>query len=911
VAAAGGIALLESKYRIPGRRPAAIARPRLAQRLGATTALARLTVVSAPAGFGKTTLLTDWLAAADPAAVGWLSLDDRDNDPTLFWTYVVTAIGRATDGLGGAALQLLNSSGSSIEAALAALLNDLDGLSRDLVLVLDDYHLIEATEVHEAMTFLLEHSPPRLHLVLATRVDPPLPLARMRARGQLVEVRAADLRFTAQESAAYLNGPMGLGLSEADIAALDGRTEGWIAALQLAALSMQGREDASTFIAGFAGDDRYVVDYLAEEVLTRQRPEVRDFLLETSVLERLTGPLCDAVTGRAGGRARLVTLERANLFLIPLDDRREWYRYHHLFADVLQAHLLDERGDQVAELHRRASGWFAANGDASQAIRHALPGNDFGRAAELMELAMPVMRRERREAELARWIRALPEEVVRARPVLALAFVGALAQVSNFDEVGRRLADIESSVRSTDADWPERPPAGLVVVDPEGWRSLPAGVELFRAALALTHADLGSTVAHAQRALSLAPADDVHTRAAAGALAGLASLTTGDLDGAHAAYTATVDGLTRYGSLADVLGCCITLGDIRRTQGRLHDALRTYQWALDRTAPKPAGEPLRGTADMHVAIAEILLERDDRSAAADRLALCERLGEHKGLPQNPYRRRLVAARLREAEGDLDGALTLLDEADRVYNGDYSPNVRPVPAVRARLFLRRGELGQAEAWAAERQLAADDELSYLREYEHITLARLLLARHRGDEAALHQALSLLDRLLVAAEDGGRGGSAIELLMLQALAQQCRADTPAALTALHSAITRAQPEGYVRLFAEEGPAMASLLKALAKRSSPAGYLRRLLASTAGAQDRPVASVLVEPLSERELDVLRLLGSDLDGPDIARELSVSLNTVRTHTKNIYAKLGVTSRRAAVRRGQELDLLGRQRRS
>ena len=459
-------ALLESKYRIPGRRPTAVARPRLAERLGATP-LATLTVLSAPAGFGKTTLLTEWLATldADPPAIAWLSLDDRDNDPALFWAYVVTAMARATDGLGEGAARLLT---SSTEAALASLLNDLDGLSKDLVLVLDDYHLIETPEVHEGMAFLLKHSPPSLHLVLATRVDPPLPLARMRARGQLVEVRAADLRFTAEESVAYLNGPMGLGLSAADVTALDGRTEGWIAALQLAALSMQGREDASAFIAGFAGDDRYIVDYLAEEVLARQRAEIRDFLLETSVLERLTGPLCDTVTGRDGGKATLVALERANLFLVPLDDRREWYRYHHLFADVLQAHLLDERGDDVAELHLRASGWFAANGDASRAIDHALAGGDFGRAAELMELAMPVMRRERREAELARWIRSLPEEVVRVRPVLAIAFVGALAQVSNFDAVGARLSDIENALRSADGSWPERPPPGLIVVDSVG-----------------------------------------------------------------------------------------------------------------------------------------------------------------------------------------------------------------------------------------------------------------------------------------------------------------------------------------------------------------------------------------------------------------------------------------------------------
>ena len=338
-------ALLASKYRVPGRPTNAVARPRLAERLN-TAALPALTVVSAPAGFGKTTLLTEWAASlpAEACSVAWVSLDDRDNDPTLFWRYVVTALEAAIGGVGPGALQVLEASSQPMESALAGLLNDLNGLSTDVLLVLDDYHLIDTQEIHDAIAFVVEHQPPLFHVVIATRADPPIPLARMRARGQLVEVRAADLRFTAEESATYLNGRMGLALSNGDVAKLEDRTEGWIAALQLAALSMQGRDDASAFIAGFAGDDRYVVDYLVEEVLAHQRADARAFLLETSILERLTGPLCDAVTGRSGSKATLAALERANLFLIPLDDKREWYRYHHLFADVLRAHLLDTHG---------------------------------------------------------------------------------------------------------------------------------------------------------------------------------------------------------------------------------------------------------------------------------------------------------------------------------------------------------------------------------------------------------------------------------------------------------------------------------------------------------------------------------------------------------------------------------------
>ena len=632
--------------------------------------------------------------------MAWLSLDQRDNDPALFCTYLVTAVQTAVPEVGDAALQLLASS-TPTDAVLVALLNDIEGLTVDVVLALDDYHVIEAPEVHAGMTFVVEHQPPQLHLILATRVDPPLPMAQLRARGELVEVRAGDLRFTSEEAAAYLNESMALGLSSNDVAALEERTEGWIAALQLAALSLHGRDDASAFIAGFAGDDHYVVDYLADEVLARQRDDVRDFLLQTSILDGLTGSLCDAVTGRDAGKSMLVALERANLFLVPLDDRRQWYRYHHLFADVLRAHLLDERPGEVAELHRRASGWFEAHDEVSQAVSHALAGGDTDRAADLMELAMPVMRRERREAELARWVRDLPEDVLRARPVLGVAFAGALAQAGKFDTIAERLNRAEALVRSADGSWATQPPPDVIVVDQANFRSLPAHIEMYRAALALASTDLDGTITHASEALSLAPADDPLARAAAGALLGLASWTTGDLSGAFAAYTESTAGLASAGFLADVLGCTITLGDIRRTQGRLAAAARSYQDALELAASAPGTEPLRGTADMHVGLAGVLVERNDLAGARERLTISQRVGEHNGLPQNAYRWRVVLARVRAAEGDLDGALALLDEAERLYVGDFAPNVQPVAAARARLWIRRNELAPAQEWATER------------------------------------------------------------------------------------------------------------------------------------------------------------------------------------------------------------------
>ena len=901
--------LLETKLHVPRWRRGLVARPRLSERLsrGAESAL---TLVSAPAGFGKTTLLAEWLAAAlaDGRSVAWLSLDQRDNDPALFWTYLVAALNTGVPGVGSGALALLQPPQPPNEAGLVALLNDLDAISNDVVLVLDDYHVIDARDVQDGMAFLLEYLPPQIHLVIASRADPPLPLARLRGRGELAEIRAADLRFTPGEAAAYLNEVMGLVLTAADVAALEGRTEGWIAALQLAALSMQGREDVTAFIDGFAGDDRYIVDFLAEEVLQRQPEHVQHFLLQTSILDRLSGPLCDAVTGQDGGKAKLAALERGNLFLVPLDDRRQWYRYHQLFADVLHARLRDEQPDDVPDLHRRASGWHEQNGEPSEAIRHALAAGDFDRAADLIELAIPAMLKIRQEAAVLGWLELLPDEAVRARPVLSVGFAGALLAGGEYEGVEARLRDAEgwldgaTGIRRRS----HAPAAEMVVVDDAKFRRLPAEIELYRAAQALARGDGPGTVRHARRALELSPADDHLGRASAAALIGLASWASGDLEAGHSGYAECMAGLRRAGHIADTFGCAIALADIRRTQGRLGEAMRTYEQAL-RYAPRLGGPVLRGTADMYVGMSEVHRERDDLPAATQHLLRSQELGEHTGLPQNRYRWRVAMARIREAEGDLDGALDLLTEAERLYVGDFFPNVRPVPALRARVRVAQGRLGEALGWARERGLSVADDLSYLREFEHITLARVLLARYTAERAErpIQEATRLLDRLLRAAEEGRRTGSVIEILVLQALTRQAQDDVPAALASLRRALTLAEPEGYVRIFADEGPPMASLLRVAAKQGIARNYVRRLLAAVTKTEDgTPASQGLIEPLSERELDVLRLLGTDLGGPDIARELIVSLNTVRTHTKNIYAKLGVNNRRAAVRRARELDL-------
>ncbi len=595
--------------------------------------------------------------------------------------------------------------------------------------------------------------------------------------------------------------------------------------------------------------------------------------------------------------------------MVPLDDRRQWYRYHQLFADVLRACLLDEQPGQVLALHRQASAWFEQHGEPSEAIGHALAAEDFGRAADLVELAIPAMRRTRQEATVRGWLEVLPlgvlpDEVVRVRPVLSVHFAGALLSGGEFEGVEARLRDAERWLDATTARHEGAParPAEMVVADEEEYRRLPAEIEVYRSALALAQGDVPGTVRHARRALDLSPEEDHLVRASAAGFMGLASWASGDLEAGHSAYAECMAGLRRAGYIADTFGCAIAMADIRLAQGRLGEAMRTYEQALQRAAEQ-SGPVLRGTADMHVGMSEVYRERDDLAAATQQLLRSQELGEHIGLPQNPYRWRVAMARIRQAEGDLGGALDLLNEAERLYVGDFFPNVRPVPALKARVWIAQGRLGEALGWAREQGLSADDDLSYLREFEHITLARMLLARSRGEP--VHQLTRLLERLLLAAEEGGRTGRVIEILVLQALALQAPGHIPAALTCLERALTLAEPEGYVRVFVDEGPPIGSLLRAAEKQGTTRNYVRRLLAAVSQTrQDSPVRQALIDPLSERELDVLRLLGTELDGPAIARELMVSLNTVRTHTKNIYAKLAVTNRRAAVRRAAELDL-------
>ena len=855
--------MLATKLFPPARRSGLVARPWLVERLDSALAPGhRLALVSAPAGFGKTTLVAEW--AAGHERVGWLSLDDGDNALPRFLAHLWAALPGIRVAPPAADIPTA--------AALTALVNDYVS-QPDTVLVLDDYHVIEALDVHEAVAFLLDHLPDQLHLVVATRADPPFPLARLRGRGQLTEIRVDDLRFAAAEAGAFLNDVMGLQLAADDVLALEGRTEGWVAGLQLAALSLRGVSDVGGFIDAFTGSHRFVIDYLADEVLARQPAAVRDFLLRTAVLDGLTGSLCDAVTGQSGSDRVLDELDRGNVFVVALDDGRTWYRYHHLFRDVLRARLLAERPEELPGLHRAASEWYAARQMAPDAVRHALAAGDQERAAFLIEEALPEVRRARDDSLLLSWIRSLPESVVRRRPVLCITTAWSSMMAGELDHMARWLDDAEAALTAG-------PAADGAWADTEDLRTAPALVLVYRAALAQARGDVAATVLCAEKALELAGPDDHFIRGAAGGFVGLAAWAAGDVEQGLAKFAAAVRNLHAAGNLTDVQDTVVVMGDLWMAAGRPSQARKTFEQAL--AAATRNGEPYpRVTADLHVGLAELDRELGDLAGAEAHLETSRILAERGSITENRHRWDVAMAQVQVARGDFAAALSLLDDAEELYRRGTYPELKPIAAMRARVHLAAGDLVAAGAWAA----GISDTVSYLHEYEQLTLARLLI--HRGDDV-----LGLLDRLRGDASQ--RAGSLLEIDVLRALALHVRGERAAALATLRQALAAApEPDRYVRLFLDEGAPMLALLQDAAPDEP---FVRRLLKA-------PTA--LPDPLTERELDVLRLLDTELTGPEIARRLYVSLNTLRTHTKRIFTKLGATNRSSAVRRAHERGLL------
>ena len=880
--------ILATKLYIPPPRPKVVLRPRLSERLN--EALHRtpgVTLISAPAGFGKTTLVSEWVVGGKrPAA--WLSLDEGDNDPTRFLAYLVAALQTIAANIGAGVLGVLQApQPPPIESILTVLLNEITNIPDNFVLVLDDYHIIDSKPVDNAITFLLEHLPPQMHLVIATREDPDLPLARLRARGRLTELRAADLRFTASEAAEFLNPVMGLKLSAEDIAALETRTEGWIAGLQLAAISMQGQKDAARFIQSFTGSHRFVMDYLVEEVLQQQSESVQTFLLRTSILDRLCGPLCDAVLldPAASGQATLEYIERANLFIVPLDNERRWYRYHHLFADLLRQRLhqsaASSTGDaesRVNELHIRASQWYEDNGLEIEAFHHAAAANDVERAERLIEgRGIPLHFRGAVTAILD-WLESLPTTVLNARPSLWWRYASLLLVNGQTTGVEEKLEAAEAALQGTEAD--------------DKTRNLVGRIAAARAVLALTRYQVETMLAQSRRALEYLHPNNLSTRATANWTLGYAYLFSGDRAAGRRALAEAISLSQAAGDIFTTILATLGLGNVEEAENQLYRAAGTYQRVLQLAGD----QPLQIIYEAHLGLARVLYEWNDLDAAEqhgrqslhlarqydrviDRFVVCE----------------VFLARLKLAQGDMAGAAAILAQADQsARQQNFVYRIPEVAAAQVLTLLRQGNL------AAAAELAQTHELP-------LSQARVHLAQE--DPSSALAALAPWRRQV---EAKGWKDERLKVMVLQAVALHAHGEKNKAVQLLSDALALAEPGGFIRLFVDEGLPMAQLLSEAAAHGIMPDYVGKLLAVFEAEEQKsadksvlPPAQPLIEPLSQREMEVLRLMAQGLSNREISEQLFLALSTVKGHNRIIFDKLQVQRRTEAVARARELGLL------
>lgn len=902
--------ILATKLYIPIPRPKIVLRPRLIDQMNKGLHR-KLTIISAPAGFGKTTLVSEWVANCE-RSVAWLSLDEGDNDTIHFLTYIVAALQTVAPEIGVETLRMLQSAQPpQNESVLTILLNEIATHPDNIILVLDDYHVIEDKAIGNTLTFLLEHLPSQIHLVITSREDPNLPLARLRARDQLTELRATDLRFTDSEAAEFLNQAMALSLSAEDIAILESRTEGWIAGLQLAALSMQGHKDTSNFIKSFTGSHHFVLDYLVEEVLQQQPKRIQDFLLCTSILDRMCGPLCDAVLLDSSelGRDTLENLEHNNLFISPLDNVRHWYRYHHLFGSLLRQRLGQNRtSEEIAGYHLRASDWYENNSDRTQAFYHAIAAGDYSRAAMLAEKHWREMSESFQYAVWLGWAKQLPDEVIRSRPVLCTQIAWGYMDISEVDASESYLRDAERCLNG--------PMEEMVVVVEEQFRALPARIAIVRTYNAQSVGDFTAAVKYAELAIKHAPEEDHFLRAQTNAILGGTYWANGDLDAACKSMSDWIENAQKAGNFIFAIASASGKADILTEQGHLREALRTYQQSLQ-LAMEHEAESQRIIAHHHLGLALLYHEMREDETAAQYFQKSMELGLQSVLRDWTYRKHLAQARLKVSEGALVAALDSLDEASHHYVRSLIPNTRPVDALKVRIYLRQGRMENIQEWVRVHGFSVKDDLSYLHEFEYITFARVLLAEYKvnGKERVVQDALSLLKRLLKAAEDKKRMGSMIEILIVTALAHHAVGNTTQAFASLERSLLLAMPEGYLRTFADEGEPMQSLLSAFqlqidkqprSQQQELVVYMGKLLSAFAQATSttKPAAG-MVEALSPRELDVLRLIAQGLSNLEISKRLFLALNTVKGHNRIIFGKLHVQNRTEAVVRARELDLI------
>ena len=864
--------LLLTKLFAPPTRPNLVLRPRLVHRLNAGLHPSRkLTLVSAPAGYGKTTLVTEWLQDIQ-ALIAWLSLDVSDNDPARFFAYLIAAL-QQIDGRIGKNTRALLQSPQPLppEVMLTTLCNEITDAPASFILVLDDYHVISSLPIHQQLDFLVEHRPPPMHLVIVTREDPPLPLSRLRARGQMVEIRQEDLRFLPEECEDFLRRVMGLDLLADDIASLERRTEGWIAGLQLAALSMQGRTDLPGFVKAFTGGSHYVLDYLIEEVFEQQSVDEQDFLLRTSILDQLSGSLCDAVAGRTGSAVLLDRLEHANLFIIPLDQSRTWYRYHHLFAELLRQRLHSTGTIPEKELHCLASQWFSDEGLFSEAIHHALAASDWVRAAELISDHSVMMLRRGELMTLLGWLKSLPDEVVFERPQLCRDYGWALTLTGQFDRAAPYLDRAERALQG-DAE-----KLGQVLVA--------------QAYLARTRGEFARSIALANRALALIQESDVLHRSMVTFTLGLAYFRSGQLAEAEQALLEACQAARLSGNDYAKLTALGFLGAIQMMQGKLHRAEEYYRQALQEAQGSPTA------AQAQVFLGTILYEWNDLGAATEHLAQGLKASQYIGnrmIQADAYR---ALASLKQAHGDFSAAQEMLRELRQVLSESEAPVLHAdAAACHVKIALAQGDVASATHWAE--QIMAGIETAALSPQYGLAQACLSLAQ--GQQAI---AAEMLAGIYEQVSRVGFKSGMIETRALQALAAPTPAD---ALLLLKDALRKARPEGFIRTFVDYGNPMKALLDRLKSQGGELkDYILTLMAAFDETGRATIPQPLVEPLSERELDVLQLLEQGMSNREIAQRLVVSVGTVKTHVHSIIEKLGVQSRAQAVAQAKELKLL------
>jgi LuxR family maltose regulon positive regulatory protein len=863
----------------------------------------KLTLISAPAGFGKTTLLSNWVGGLD-LPVAWLSLDKGDNDQTSFLVYFIAALQTIETGIGETVPHAPQP--PPIESILTELINEVASIEGNFILVLDDYHVIEAQAVHNALNFLLDHLPPNMHLVITSRSDPLLQIPRLRAQGQVTELRAENLRFTTQEAARFLNQVMGLALSEDDVLSLETRTEGWITGLHLAALSIQDKEDAAGFISEFTGDDRYIVDYLVDEVLAQRPKGTQDFLLQTSILDRMTGPLCDAVTGQEGGQELLERLDQANLFIVPLDNRRRWYRYHHLFADLLRQRLDEAKNSQeITILHQRASQWYEEHDFIVEAVEHALAAEDFENVIRLIDLGSGELLMQSQQNLLLEWQDELPRELVASHPRFCMIVAWAWVATNHPGEAEDCLQLIEGSLGTEMVDLFSDQAEKM---DPAVQGAL-VEVAVMRIELAIEQGNISQVFELARLVLPYLEDEkrpplfnqQQDLRTVVLFVLGLAYKISGKLSQADEALSeAAVLGQER-GNVHIVSGSVCHLASVQSMQGHLRQAVNTCQRGL-KLVQEMVGErpPMSGL--IHAQLGNLLYEQNDLEAALHHLQEGIDLAKPWGLLEAFIHGYTGLARVRAAQGDWDGGFAALDELAELGQGNPAVVMPAVEPFRALLWVALGEVDAANRWAMNAGLDPQGEINYTRLGELMVLARVLIAR-----GAHNEVVDWLTRMIDTAEAAGWFGRLIEMRVLLALALQARGDSVESMIPLEQALISAKPEGYVRVFVDEGDPMEALLREAENKDIAPGYVPKLLAAfeTDIVQvEPPSVTSLIEPLSERELEVLRLLKTELSGPEIADELMIALSTMRTHTQNIYSKLGVSNRREAVRRAEELNL-------